>query len=140
MLAAKVGKSLLDKRAADEQGEAQRSADIAAGKLDAARTEDKRQGALQGYQGVAQQMADKGFMTIDPAMMAKLGARRDYSDLIEKGAVDRTAGSGSAFLAGLMGAGADTAAQYDVNQDPLGETGISVGQPVDPALLEEGPN
>lgn len=123
-------------KADEEMSEAQRAAEIASGKLAVEKSEDRRLAAIQAAGGMMPQMAERGFMALDPELMASLGARRNYDELIEAGAVDPTAGAGSAFLAGLGDTALDIGSQLAESELIGGGVG-GVGTAEDPAL--QGP-
>lgn len=127
-----VAESALTSKGANEAAEAGRAADIATDKLGVEKSEDKRGAAAAAASAMMPQMEAAGFMGLDPETMAKISERRNYDDLIEAGAVDKTAGSAEAFLAGLAGDAGDYMAQHNVSQDVVPEGGV--GTAGDPAL------
>jgi hypothetical protein len=130
-------KGFFGSKADQEAGEAKRAADIASGKLAVEKSEDTRGAHLTGYEGLAGQMADAGFMTLDPAQLEALKERRNYDDYIEAGAVDPNAGAASSYLSGLADDAFEYGGQLASNELISGGAG-GVGTPDDPALQGGG--
>lgn len=140
-LGGKLLGGLFGKKKEEKQAEAARESNAAALKLKQQMGEDTRLGHLDLGQSVAPQLAAKGFVMPSGDVLSKLGARRNYDELINKAGGPGGAGAGSAFLQGVFGDVADVAGQYDYNQglsQPAAPTleqqsGISI-TPFDPEL------
>lgn len=111
-----VGTSLASKyfkkKAADKQGKAQVGAQVGAAELKNQMNEDTRGASLQAAASLLGKAGSD--FALDPALVQKLGVRRNYD--FKKGIADPTAGSGSSFLSGLFDTATDLAGQYGANQ------------------------